>query len=366
MKSILEQLESRNPFGDGHFNEGYQECLSNVKKILSENNGDWKEGFRKSYEALASWSENEPLPAEKVIALIEEQSILPAQGLQLEQIEKIAEGYHKSCTYYHGKLSFKEYALTPKGKQLLSSIEPSKPEPPVSEEGNWSFGKLITVNMLMYDKGAAWFPEFPEDVLEQLKADSFWPNSVPIIVFKNMLRHLGIGFAEAEKAIWVTYEILEKKKPAKRLYTKSDLWECKEALAKYLSRLKELMTEPPSKPKGLQWVNFNEKEPPLKSHFIMKNGIDLPNSDAYRTMLFSPHEIDFHKSTNKVWLSETNSPSTTSTALQEQLSKLQERLKLADTVLDQLKHDDRAWLTDEAWNAFENYQSLKEQASNHQ
>lgn len=111
-----------------------------------------------------------------------------------------------------------------------------------------TIGKLISGSMLrnMVDS----IPGMSEDTLMQLRQDNFYPNSIPIIIFRNMLRLLAIDIIEAEPAMYATFDILEEKKMEWRkkqkgmlINTRQDLWENKESMGKYISRLKELMNE---------------------------------------------------------------------------------------------------------------------------
>lgn len=105
-----------------------------------------------------------------------------------------------------------------------------------------TLGKLIVskMNSELVDN----IPSIPDDIFIELKADRFWPNSVPIITFRNMLRLLGIGVDEAVTAIYATYKLLieaKRKEPVSLRGMRKDLWQCKEALDKYVTRLRELM-----------------------------------------------------------------------------------------------------------------------------
>lgn len=78
-----------------------------------------------------------------------------------------------------------------------------------------------------------------------LMQDKFYPNSIPIILFKNLLLSLHIPFTEAKIAMYKTLEVLKNNEPEfdKQDYKKRQaqaLWENEESLTKYIDRLEEL------------------------------------------------------------------------------------------------------------------------------
>jgi|GEM_PF-2913657 len=100
--------------------------------------------------------------------------------------------------------------------------------------------------------------------VEELKEDSIYPNNIPVILLQKLLEKLNISFDTVEKAIWKTYEMLRKKyfiEPGpgyvfarkgrneiregliNKKTTGRELYENKDALEKYLSKLKDLMEE---------------------------------------------------------------------------------------------------------------------------
>lgn len=112
------------------------------------------------------------------------------------------------------------------------------------KQSGHTLGKLISDSITMNRVGNV--PDIPADIFEQLKNDNFWPNSIPIYCFRNMMRLLNISILSVVPAIYETVKILEEKKktesePNFRIDTRSDLWECKEAVDKYISRLSELI-----------------------------------------------------------------------------------------------------------------------------
>ena len=133
-----------------------------------------------------------------------------------------------------------------------------------------SFGQLLQqaiLNMNINDDAVAEKSNIPLSVIHDLRNDAIYTNNVPIVLFKNLLSVLNLSFTSVEAAIRKTFEVLQSQVAAKHnnlsgfspafrkgYYTsretfsknspKSDgkeLFENKEALEKYLTRLKELM-----------------------------------------------------------------------------------------------------------------------------
>lgn len=108
----------------------------------------------------------------------------------------------------------------------------------------------------------------PLPVVHNLLKDKIYTNNVPIMFFRNLLKQLNISFQQAEKSIQKTFELLQEKtakastghrlNPAFRkgphilgmtntdVHAKGDgreLYENKEALNKYLTRLYQLLID---------------------------------------------------------------------------------------------------------------------------
>ena len=92
-------------------------------------------------------------------------------------------------------------------------------------------------------------PDISPETTIEIKADNFYPNSIPIILLRNAFRLLSIEIEEGVPAMWETFKRLKKRKAEERsknttallFDTKRDLWENKESMGKYISRLEELM-----------------------------------------------------------------------------------------------------------------------------
>ena len=82
--------------------------------------------------------------------------------------------------------------------------------------------------------------------LQKLMDDEFYTNSIPVLLFRNLLVSLHICFDEIEPLMIPTFrKILSKETPETIKKKKSGymLWECEEAVIKYTNHLKELMSK---------------------------------------------------------------------------------------------------------------------------
>ncbi|MBL0200267.1 MAG: hypothetical protein IPP81_08840 [Chitinophagaceae bacterium] len=133
-----------------------------------------------------------------------------------------------------------------------------------------SFGQLLQkaiVDLSTTEAVIAEKSNLPFEIIENLKNDSIYTNNVPIKLFKNLVSFLNISFKAVEESVRKTFEILQSPAVAKsdsfsgfspafrkgyyasrESLTKNtpatdgkELFENKESLEKYLSRLNELM-----------------------------------------------------------------------------------------------------------------------------
>lgn len=133
-----------------------------------------------------------------------------------------------------------------------------------------SFGQLLQkaiVDLSTTEAVIAEKSSLPVEIIENLKNDSIYTNNVPIKLFKNLVSFLNISFKAVEESVRKTFEILQSPAAAKsdsfsgfspafrkgyyasrESLTKNtpttdgkELFENKESLEKYLSRLNELM-----------------------------------------------------------------------------------------------------------------------------
>jgi hypothetical protein len=132
-----------------------------------------------------------------------------------------------------------------------------------------SLGELIGDSMKrakLKEADVAKVTRIPGDILRQLKSDLIVPNSVPILLLRNLLNQLQLTFEVAEKGILKTFTMIQKteldqlkaspvrvwaRRPGedkgKVIVNKAtdtagrELYENREALTEYLTQLKELM-----------------------------------------------------------------------------------------------------------------------------
>lgn len=86
--------------------------------------------------------------------------------------------------------------------------------------------------------------DFPNGVIESVMKDEFYTNSVPVVLFRNLLVSLHIPFDKVEVAMIPTFKLLlskETKESIKKKPLGYGLWENEESVLKYTARLKELM-----------------------------------------------------------------------------------------------------------------------------
>jgi hypothetical protein len=133
-----------------------------------------------------------------------------------------------------------------------------------------SLGQLVTEAMEakgIKQQALAKATKVPAYIIKGLKADSVFPNNIPVLLLKNLLVMLEISFQKVERAILKTFEIMKRNEyinpglittvsfrngqndtnefPFLRGSTARpdgrELYENKESLQKYISKLKELM-----------------------------------------------------------------------------------------------------------------------------
>lgn len=133
-----------------------------------------------------------------------------------------------------------------------------------------SLGQVIQTamaNVNLSDEQLAASASLPASVLTGLKEDKIYTNSVPIMFFKKLLNSLNIHTAAATQAIRKTLEILQSQKVTEQSFSGfrpafrrgihssesmaqniiepdgKDLFENKEAMENYITRLEELMKD---------------------------------------------------------------------------------------------------------------------------
>jgi hypothetical protein len=154
-----------------------------------------------------------------------------------------------------------------------------------------TLGRLISDSMISNRVHS--IPDVSSDLLEKIKTDSYYPNSIPVYTFRNMLRLLALNISEAEPAMYRTFELLEAKKSAVRLNTRNDLWENKEALGKYIARLKELLSPVPELPNlAASTANVSKEDVRGEEDIAdLKKPFQSPTLEGQQRLKFSIVEI---------------------------------------------------------------------------
>ena len=89
--------------------------------------------------------------------------------------------------------------------------------------------------------------QIPVDVMEKVLADEYYTNSIPVVLFKDLLLSLYISFAAIKPAMYETIKLLVSKEPPfekqdNKKRTAQALWENEEALTKYVTLLQKIMS----------------------------------------------------------------------------------------------------------------------------
>lgn len=93
--------------------------------------------------------------------------------------------------------------------------------------------------------------EFPKGkgIITRLMLDEYYTQNVPIILFINLILSLHIKFDDVFEALMPTFRLVLSKETPETISNKKsvhyELWECEEAVEKYATRLKELLTDWP-------------------------------------------------------------------------------------------------------------------------
>lgn len=84
----------------------------------------------------------------------------------------------------------------------------------------------------------------PKGYLEKLMKDEFYTNSIPVVLFKNLILSLHIPFKSVQAAMLSTFKLVLSKETPESLKKKPQgylLWENEESVKMYTNHLKELM-----------------------------------------------------------------------------------------------------------------------------
>jgi len=83
--------------------------------------------------------------------------------------------------------------------------------------------------------------------LQGLINDEIYPNKVPVVLFKNLLKSFYISFQTVEPLVIPTFRLVLSKETPESISKKRSgykLWENEESTLKWVNKLKELMTAP--------------------------------------------------------------------------------------------------------------------------
>jgi hypothetical protein len=149
--------------------------------------------------------------------------------------------------YEKARPTYRRKFIVPQSEE--KDLAPEEKDEPKDEMVFMTVGELVKQKMEKSIVDS--IPGIKDDTLTHILYDAIYPNSIPIILFRNMVRLLDISFPQVVAAMWVTFDKLEesKRKAPQRFDTRSDLWECKEALQKYINRLWELLNDDDKPPK---------------------------------------------------------------------------------------------------------------------
>lgn len=85
--------------------------------------------------------------------------------------------------------------------------------------------------------------KLPHGILSNLLNDNYYTNSVPIILFRDLILFLNISIEDIKEAMIPTFRLIVSKETLLTIKNKSSnylLWENEESVNKYSSRLEEL------------------------------------------------------------------------------------------------------------------------------
>ena len=86
---------------------------------------------------------------------------------------------------------------------------------------------------------------FPDGIITKLMIDEFYTNSVPVVLFKNLILSLHIKPSEVYKAMIPTHKVVIAKETPETINKKPhgyQLWENEESVNKYTEHLKKLIS----------------------------------------------------------------------------------------------------------------------------
>jgi len=153
-----------------------------------------------------------------------------------------------------------------------------------NEVAEVTVGKLLTDAMNLHELDVDIFEKeigLPNGIMTKLMKDEFYTNSVPVVLFKNLIISLHIPIDKVLKAIPNTFKVVASKETPESIRKKPHgymLWENKEALKKYTDRLASLFSNPLSQEEQGEQVSQHLSK--IKSLTNLYAG----NEDAYHEL----------------------------------------------------------------------------------
>ena len=114
---------------------------------------------------------------------------------------------------------------------------------------NKTVGKLLTEAIQLHELNPNTIEaelKFPKGIISKLMNDDYYTNSVPVVLFKNLIKSLHIPLNEIEGAMIPTFKLLLSKETPKTIREKPpsyELWENEVAVLKYTNHLKEIYNQ---------------------------------------------------------------------------------------------------------------------------
>lgn len=120
----------------------------------------------------------------------------------------------------------------------------------VQEEEGLTVGEIISEAIRLHELNPVNIEKqlgFPINSITGIMNNECYTNTIPVVLFKNLLISLHISFEKIEPAILRTFELIKSKETSESINKNPAghlLWENKESLTKYINKLKDLMKSP--------------------------------------------------------------------------------------------------------------------------
>ena len=155
---------------------------------------------------------------------------------------------NSGCKFYlddplESELQMAKYEIEDLKKQLKQQPDQGTP----SDDDPNTIGKIITEAITLHELDPITLEKklnFPIGIITKLMNDEIYVNSVPVVLFKNLLLSLHIPFTKIEPLIISTFNLIKSKETPETIMRKElgyALWENEEALSKYTNHLKTII-----------------------------------------------------------------------------------------------------------------------------